>query len=193
MSRKAAEFARNRRGFTLAEFLMAVLMFLFILMGLASIYGAAIRFQSVDYRKGLLEDYAVVIQKRLASEVERAVRVQNPSDPPGPPNTTPSSSPALEAGVLSDTGNPPGPDGWFVFCRDASDNLRYYSGSGAAAPGINCGVTGGSELISSHVTSLNFTRSAEVPGVLDVNLEMTRRDQKLRVRTQIPMLQSSSY
>lgn len=178
MSRRAS----GHNGFTFAEFLMAMLMFMFLLMGLASIYGTAMRFQSKDYRQGLLEDFGVVVTKRMTLELERAVRVDLPA--------AGSSGSTLQGGRSPlDAGS--NPTQWFVFCRDGSNTLRYYTGSGAApSPAVTCGQAGG-EIVSTHVTSLSFRRTAPAPSLMLVDLEMNRGDQKVALSHHIQMLQSS--
>lgn len=170
-----AIFNRQSAGFTLAELIMAVLIFGFMIASLSTIYSTANKHLFRNYRLNNFKSTASVAMKTITARLQEATYIEKP-DKPGPlsPVTT-SESLAFAVNVDQVTGcypiNSLEPASWHYFCRSQAVNtacpsgscLYYHTGAitgggGCPAgarwtyPAVICGATGGAvTLLASFV------------------------------------------
>lgn len=113
---------RDRRGFTLVEVIIAVLLGSMIIMALASIFGTAFRSQSAEFSREINVDSVLASYRSIVGSVENATRVVLPAIG-GQSNVlrgcTNFSVSANQRIVAAN------PIRWFNFCVDATGNMWY--------------------------------------------------------------------
>lgn len=135
---------KNRPGFTLAELLIAILIFSLMMISLATIYGTSNRHLFQSYRENVVKSNLNIAMKTIQNAVSKATRIDAPS--PG------SSSNELKVATNVDntTGCYPLIPGknieWHYFYLDTANKMLYHcqdsiSTSGSATPCPGSGLT----------------------------------------------------
>lgn len=135
---------KNRNGFTLAEMLIAVLIFGFIAMSLATISSTANRNMFQNYRKNVLKTNVLVSMRDIQNTLSMATRIDSP--PPG----AQSDFLAFAVNVDQLSGCYPvsaaNPATWHYFCMVndplISGSRVLYHHWGTLPAGTPCGTTG---------------------------------------------------
>jgi len=139
---------KKRRGFTLAELMMAVFIFSFVAASLATIYSTANRHMFQNYRRNIVKTGVLVSMRAIQNNLSVATRVDLP--------LLNEQGTVLAFAVNVDQGQPPGYLGcypisaadqasWHYFCLandpliPGSRSLYYHTGTIAGGP--PCGDT----------------------------------------------------
>lgn len=187
---------KKRGGFTLAELVLAVMIFGFLATSLATIYSTSHRHMFQNYRANIIKTNVGLAMRAIQNNMAAATRIDVPSNPVSlGVAATSGNILAFAANVDQTSGcHPVGPGGstWHYFCvapdPSGQNGLFYHTGTIAAAGGCPqaagynfmptyptfCGFGGGGTvmLLMQAVDTRDplFSRSAAAPDVVRIHL-----------------------
>lgn len=137
---------RHRKGFTMAELILAIFIFGFMSMSLATIYATANRHMFQNYRRNVIKSGADFTMKAIQNTLTTATRIDSPAY--GSAGNVLAFASNVDQGTLPAFGpgcyriDPTTPATWHYFCTAADPNLPgvtdifYHTGT---IPGGNGG------------------------------------------------------
>lgn len=111
-----------KKGFTLIELIVGVIIFSFVAMSLSVIYATANRHFMQNYRNDFYKNRLTLIMKFISTKITSATEIELPA------NGFSSNILAFYSNYTKDVGRPSYPNwGWNVGCRpDASQNVTWH-------------------------------------------------------------------
>lgn len=135
--------AKSRRGFSLMELIIAMLLSSFVLIGIVGVSSQMLRFQVEGMKKGTVTGWSLVSISRMNKEIEDASVLVHPPDGGVPSDTligcanwSREGAGGGGGGRLNTSGGAAGNVTVFYYCYDtAARYIRRYANVGA---GVNC-------------------------------------------------------